>query len=109
MNTKIGPLQIAIILLTIATAAIHLSISIPDPGQNLLLLLNGVGYLVLLIALFLPQLSRYHGLIRWGLILYTSATIIAWIVIGSRNTIGYTDKLIEVVLIVLLFIDMRRS
>jgi hypothetical protein len=35
-------------------------------------------------------------------------TIIAWVAIGERNAIGITDKLIEVALIVLLFIEARR-
>ena len=44
-QTKIqmGPLQIAIILLTVATAIVHLTLVFPSP----LFILNGLGYLVL--------------------------------------------------------------
>ena len=104
---KLGPLQIAIILLTVATALIHIVIAIPD---NLwMFYLNGIGYLALVTALYLPRFERQRGLIRWALIAYTAATIIAWVAVGERNTIGYADKAIEVVLIVLLIIDGRRS
>ena len=106
-NVKFGALQIGIIALTIATAAIHLWLGIPN--NFVMFILNGVGYLALLVAVYLPQLKKQQGLIRWAFIAYTAVTVIAWIAIGSRNTIGYTDKLIEVALIVLLFIEGRRS
>ena len=106
-NVKLGPLQIGIIILTIATAAIHLWIGIPNNFG--MFILNGIGYLALLVALYLPQLRKYQGWIRWVFIVYTAVTVIAWIAIGSRNTIGYVDKLIEVALIALLFIEGRRS
>jgi hypothetical protein len=74
----------------------------------MMFILNGIGYLVLVAALYLPQLRQYQPIIRWALILYAAVTIIAWVAIGERNAIGITDKLIEVALIVLLFIEARR-
>ena len=104
---NLGPLQFAIIILTIATALIHILIAIPD---NLVMFyLNGIGYLALATALYLPQLKKQQGLIRWVFIAYTAVTIIAWVVIGERNTIAYIDKLIEVVLIILLLIEGRQA
>ena len=104
---KLGPLQIAIILLTVATALIHIVLAIPE---NLwMFYLNGIGYLALVTALYLPRFERQHDLIRWALIAYTAVTIIAWVAVGARNTIAYADKTIEVVLIVLLFIESRGS
>lgn len=105
-RTRIGGLQIAIMLLALATAAIHLWLGVPN--NLLMFILNGIGYLVLVTALYLPQLRQYQSLIRWVLIIYTAITVIAWIAIGERSTIAYVDKLIEVALIVLLFIDGRR-
>lgn len=111
MNTtmnrnRFGALQAAIVILALATAAIHLWLGIPN---NLsMFILNGVGYLVLVAALYLPQLNRYHVWIRWALILYTAVTVIAWALIGERNLIGFVDKAIEVALIILLFIEGRR-
>lgn len=64
-----GTLRIGIIVLTAATALIHLQLNFPDP----VFILNGLGYLTLLAALYLPvpQLalprlgalgsSRLHG------------------------------------------------
>lgn len=106
-RTRIGALQAAIIVLTIATAAIHLWLGIPN---NLtMFILNGIGYLVLVTALYLPQLSRFRTWIRWALIVYTAITVIAWIAIGEPNTTGFVDKAIEVLLIILLIIDGRKS
>lgn len=108
MNTKtLTNLSIPIILLAVATAVIHLVLGIPN--GFVMFILNGIGYIVLVIALYLPQLKNYHKLVRWALIAYTAVTIIAWVAIGSRNAIGYIDKLIEVALIALLFLEGRRS
>lgn len=100
------PLSLAIILLAVATAVIHLALGIPN---NLpLFILNGIGYLVLVVALYLPQLERYQNFIRWALILYTAVTILGWVAVGARNTIAYVDKVIEVALIVCLFLERRK-
>lgn len=104
-TTRPGSLQWAIILLAVATAAIHLWLGIQN--NFLMFILNGVGYLALVTALYLPQLSSYRPIIRWALILYTAVTVIAWVAIGQRNAIGIIDKLIEVALIVSLFIEAR--
>lgn len=104
---KMGPLQYAIIALTVATAVIHFTLVFPSP----LFILNGLGYLVLLGALYLsiPQLADYRSLVRWALIAYTALTVILWVIMGSRTPIAYFDKLIEVLLIVLLWIESRQS
>ena len=76
-----------------------------------LFLLNGIGYLVLVAALYLPQLRQYQPIVRWLLIAFTAVTIIMYFAIaGVRfNPVGYLTKVIEVALIVLLLIDGRRS
>jgi hypothetical protein len=106
MNTtgiKIGPRQIAIILLTLGTAGIHLSLLFPDP----LFILNGLGYIALLLAYFLPlpYVKDNRGLVRWVYMGYALVTILAWIIMGSKNGLGYTAKAIEVVLIIMLWFD----
>jgi len=105
MKRNIGPIQIGIILLTLGTAIIHLYLGIPN--NMTMFILNGIGYIVLLIALFLPQLGRYNNIVRWILIAYIAITIVAWVFIGARTNIGYLDKVIEIALIVLLIIDSR--
>jgi hypothetical protein len=100
-----GALRAGIALLTLATALIHLQLNFPDP----MFILNGLGYLALLTALFLPSLARYRRLVRWALIGYTALTILLWLLLGARTPIGYMDKVIEIVLIALLLIEARRS
>lgn len=108
MNTvKLGPIQIGIILLTAATAIIHLVLGIPN--GLIMFILNGIGYLALVAALYLPQFKRYNTWVRWALIAFTAVTIIGWIAVGSRNAIGYIDKVIEIALIALLIIEMRQK
>ncbi|HEU5014145.1 MAG TPA: hypothetical protein VFT66_16600 [Roseiflexaceae bacterium] len=93
---------IGIVVLTLATAIIHSTLSFPD----LVFILNGLAYLTLLAAFFapIPWLEQHRGLLRWAFISFTALTIVLWILIGERTTIGYVDKLIEVLLIVLLLI-----
>jgi len=105
MMKKIGPLQVTIILLTLATALIHIILAIPE--GLVMFYLNGIGYLVLVTAHYLPQLRKWRGFIRLAFIAYTGVTIIAWVFIGERTIIGYLDKLIEAALIVLLIVEAK--
>jgi hypothetical protein len=95
------------VLLTLATAVIHLQLAFPDP----VFILNGLGYLALLAALSLPvpRIARYRHLVRWVLVGYAALTILLWILIGARTPIGYFDKAIEIALISLLLLEARRS
>jgi hypothetical protein len=97
-----------VIVLTIGTALIHLYLGLQGFP---LFVLNGLGYLALLAALTLPiaQISDYRSLIRWVLVGYTALTIFLWILVGARNSIGYADKVIELVLIALLVLEASRS
>lgn len=105
-----GPVQIGIIVLALATALIHFGLNVMMGKLDVLFTLNGLGYLALLAALFLPIpiLSRYRSLIRWVFIVYTLITIGAWIAMGARDLLGYTTKLIEVALVILLLLDRSR-
>jgi hypothetical protein len=100
-------LRVGIVLLTLATALIHLQLAFPDPA----FILNGLGYLTLLAALYLPvpRLARYRNVVRWVLVGFTALTIFLWVLLGARIPIGYVDKAIEVALIVLLLLEARRS
>ena len=105
-QATLGTVQIGILLLALATAVIHIVLAIP--ANLTMFYLNGIGYIVLALALFLPQFKNYRGLIRWALIAFTLVTIIGWVAIGERNTIAYIDKIIEVALLVLLWLDRDR-
>ena len=103
---EITPLRLMIIILTVITALIHISLLFP----NTLFILNGLGYLVLLAAYFLPlPVARdYPGLVRWIFIGFTAITIIAWIFIGDKTWwLGYVDKIVEIGLIASLWMDGR--
>lgn len=100
--TRIGTLQIAIIVLTLITAGIHFTLVFPSA----LFILNSLGYLTLLAAFFIniPFLRRNHELVRWAFMAYAVVTILAWIAIGDKTWIvGYIAKLDELVLIYLLW------
>jgi hypothetical protein len=61
-------IQAGVVLLTLIAAVIHLSLLIPDPA----FILNGLGYMTLLAALYLPiaKLTSYRRLVRWAMIGY---------------------------------------
>ena len=100
-------LRVGIVLLTLVTALIHLQLAFPDP----MFILNGLGYLTLLAALYLPipQLARYRNLVRWVFIGYTALTLTLWLIIGERTAVGFISAADEVALIVLLLLEARRS
>lgn len=108
-NTRFGALQIAIILLTLATAIIHLALGISF--GDTLFILNGIGFLGLLAVLYLPQLRSYQNYARWALMAFAAVTVLAWVVITGfdlSSTLGVITKLIEIALIVCLFLEGRK-
>jgi hypothetical protein len=98
--------MLGVVLLTLATAVVHLQLNFPDP----IFILNGLGYLGLLAALYLPlpQLAGRRNVVRFVLIGYTALTILLWAAIGERTAIGYADKAIEASLVALLLIEARQ-
>jgi len=105
-TTSVGPLQIGVMVLTALTAIIHLILAVPD---NYLFYLNGLGYLGLGAALyFLPQFASRRSMVRWALMGYTAVTIVLFFIFNAETgygTLGLIDKVIEVALIVLLWLD----
>ena len=96
-----------IVLLTLGTALTHLLLNFPDP----VFILNGFGYLVLRAALcgLIAPLAPHTTTTRRLLIGYTLLTILLWIVFGARTILGYTNKLNEVLILVLLVTEARRA
>ena len=115
-----------IIILVLATAVLHLTASFdrvlfPDGVPDPLFLLNGLGYLGLLGAYFLPIpfFQQRHKLVWQVLFGYVILTIVAWVVIWvginvigngvpffSRDSIyGVPAKIIEVVLLTRLWME----
>jgi hypothetical protein len=100
-------LRIGVVIFTLVAALVHFSLNFPDP----VFILNGLGYLTLLAALYLPipQIAPYRRLVRWLLISYTALTFVLWLAIGLRNLTGYITAVDEVLLILLLLLEARRS
>src|SRR5260370_39008207 len=89
---RIGLLQIAVILLAVITALIHLDLGvrflmIGEAGPlPIMWILNLVGNIVLVTALYLPPLQGIQSITRWVLIAYTVLTVILWYLIGIRHS-----------------------
>ena len=99
-------LALTILVLTVATAGIHLVLGFAYGSK--LFILNGLGYLGLLAAYQLPvaQLVRWRGATRWVLVTYAAVTIVLYFVlVPFYDPIGLADKAIEVALIALLLVD----
>lgn len=111
---SMGWIQIGVILLVSATAALHLYLSwvVFSLGMSgVLFLLNGLGYFGLLAALFvpIPVAVRFRRVSRFTLMFFTLVTIAAWVAIGERNIIGYLNKVNELALLIFLWLDRSRN
>jgi hypothetical protein len=112
-QSKLGWVQFGIMITAVITAGIHLYLGITLPYP--LFILNAIGYLGLLIALFIqvPLAQKNRSLIRWVMMGFTAVTIVAWLAIGKKslpgNWIGYVTKFDEVILLALLWMDRSRS
>ena len=126
---KLTGKQIAIIIFGLITAFAHLAAALDKQlfpeGPDPLFILNGLGYLGLLGAYFLPIsfFQDRHEWVRRGFILYAIITIAAWIFIWviqyviiqgvpffSRDSIyGVPAKISELILIWLLWTDREKA
>ena len=101
-------LTAGIVVLTIATAYIHLSLG------GLLFTLNAAGYATLAVAIVVgaavahPFVQRFSWMPRVGLAGYTATTIAGYLVMGPYFTLGFIAKGIEVALIALIIVDVMR-
>lgn len=109
---KLSGKQYGILIFTLATAFLHLSL-LPQLGPDPIAL-NGLGYLALLAAYFLPIpfLQQRHSLVRWGLFGYTLLTFLLWVILGDKHfvfgtssAIGYYAKVAELFLLGFLWAD----
>jgi hypothetical protein len=129
ITTPMDLLRSVILILTALTALIHLRMGIifSTTGEHkgagpsflaalpvsltTLFYLNFAAYLILGVLFYLPALSAYRRILRWLLIILVALTIVAYfLVLGTRYfPLGYVDKAIEVLLIILLLIDDWRD
>jgi hypothetical protein len=107
-----------IIILAFATAAIHLFLGLSqlgsgDPLLPISFILNGLAYLVLVLALyFLPGFHRLRSLLQWMLIALSAVTIGLYVyfngIAGLSSPLGMVTKGIELILIIALVFDLGR-
>ena len=104
-------MKFLIALLTAATGILHLLVGLGMLGggpTNWLLVLNGVGYLVLLVLFW--RASGNGGTIRWVLLAYTLITLIGYFALNLGNNFGLNNmmaliiKAIELLLVILLLL-----
>ena len=96
-KTPLTKWLVGVVVLGILSGFIHLGIGIQG---DMLLLLNGLGYLVLVAALFLPAsfLVEKRRQILWVFLGYTIITFIGYFIshpLGGYSNIGLLIKLIE--------------
>jgi hypothetical protein len=103
-----------IIILTVITAVIHLGLGISQLGGEgflpIAFVLNGLGYLGLLAALYwLPQFADQRTLVRYALMAFAAVTFVLYFVFNgfAFNLPGYLTKIVELVLIVFLYMDSQ--
>ncbi len=107
----IGPVQVGVIILTLAAAFIHLYFVFFDEAMTqkfiILFILNFLGYVALVSALYAPvsALARLRPLVRLLLIGQAAASIAAYYYVGVYSTLGGITKGIEALLIVLLLVE----
>ncbi len=106
-----GSFHLSIFLLTLITAVAHLYLGMQSGDQlQTLFLLNGLGYLGLVVIFLLPQVKSWHGIIRLMLLGYTLLTLFLWFIItspwkGDLDPFDLTVKAVEVVLVIHLLLD----
>jgi hypothetical protein len=115
LHIKLKPIQYVIINLTLLTALIHLFQGLGVQSVlDILLLLSGITFFVLLGAMYLPLdlPVRLHQHLHWMLIGHTLLNIIAFFIVhpwgvymGTIEWLGLTTKAIECALIGALIVD----
>lgn len=107
-------LRIAIIVLTLITAAVHVYLNF-NTGAFILqpaFVVNALGYLALLILFFkwvdVPFMRGREKLLWYGFMGYTALTIVAYFAVNGgmafANPIGLFDKAVEVLLLIALWL-----
>jgi len=103
-----------IVLLTLATALVHVSFFLPDPKAGIIFGLNALGYIGLLGLLYLKLglPAPVARVVRPAFIGYTALTIVLYVVFSYRSghwsvPLGPIDKLIEMALVALLWSERQ--
>jgi hypothetical protein len=117
-------LRIAIIVLTLITAIVHLGIALlhitrgEAGGLDYVFLGNGIGYIALLAALFadVPYFRDHRDIAHWLLIAFAGITLIGFFALNISHLTeallsppALISKTAELLLIIATFLHMRAS
>jgi hypothetical protein len=110
--SRFGGLQALIAALAVAAAAIHFSRAFANPRITALFTLNGIGYLGLVILLYLPAAARWRSLTRRVLMGYAALTLVLYFVWGVMKgewlALGFACVAIEALLILALWMESNQ-
>ncbi|HSB90988.1 MAG TPA: hypothetical protein VLD63_13305 [Anaerolineales bacterium] len=105
-------LRIVIAVLGLITAFVHGVLLNMSMGKvDVLFTLNALGYLALVAAFFFnPSIvSGRRRLLSYAFMAFTAVTIVAWVAIGQRSSLGYLTKVDELLLIVALALNLKNE
>ena len=123
-RSRIGPVQIGVILLALATGIIHLYFIFTEgvlsglppeqqmgPFFQILFIGNFLGFVTLVLALYLPLswLTRFHPVVRILMISMALAAIASYFRVGFYESLGNITQGIEALLIALVAVDAGMS
>ena len=115
---RIGATRVAVSVLTLGTAGIHLYLFLVKgflgngkmlPIYQFLFVGNFLAYVALASALLFSPLARVRSFVRTLLIAIAVASIASYFYVGVLDVVGNIDKAIEVLLIVLVTVDAVTS
>jgi hypothetical protein len=118
---KQSTLRIAIIILALTTAVVHLALGVGGIAGgrldtfNILFVLNGLGYIGLLAALFVPNFpffSSNRSLTHYLMIVFAAVTFVLYFVFNGIDPTGMgvaaiVAKLAELLLVIATFLHLR--
>ena len=94
---------VAFTLLT--TAAIHVWLAIP--ANLLMFYANGVGFAILAVLYLFPIAAIPRTRVIQLITVWTGITIVFWLIIGERTLIAYLDKIIELTILGLVWLEQK--
>lgn len=98
-------IRLSIFFLVLITATIHLVLAFPAGLLGFYLI--AAGFYLLAIAYANPghRFNREHVVLV--LRIWTIATLVLWLILGDRALIAFLDKVVELLIIGLLWVEQR--
>lgn len=97
--------RFSIIVCIVTTALIHLTLAIP--AQLVGFYVNALGFFVLLWWYVAPPRHIARTQVVLLLRIWTTITLVLWLIIGDRSLVAFVDKVVELGLLGLLWLEER--